>query len=222
MKCRTIFIPPYPLTQEINAGGHCRAPRVSPRSWAHAGACTSLLPGCSAAIPVGRTELCCPWAALGTVAAPELLPPAPGRCTSAEDSALPTPACPLLARPAAGHGAGSSWDLASAPWGPGTSAWGRHPRQPQHSVWISCRNPPPLCVPWCLETPQLPQNHHLEGFHLPSLLPCARGALRHGQGRGGVAAVRKQLVGAAGEEQKREKNRDRLYPSLVLLGRVGK
>lgn len=36
-----------------------------------------------------------------------------------------------------------------------------------------------------------------------------------------MAAGKKQLVGAAGQEQKEEKNRDRLYPSLVLLSRVG-
>lgn len=35
-------------------------------------------------------------------------------------------------------------------------------------------------------------------------------------------AVKKQLVGVAGGEQKSEKNQDRLYRSLVLLSRAGK
>lgn len=35
-------------------------------------------------------------------------------------------------------------------------------------------------------------------------------------------AVKKQLVGAAGGEQKSENNQDRLYRSLVLLSQAGK
>lgn len=117
-------------------GGAAELTQVSPRSWARAGACTSLLPGCSATTPVGRTELCCPWAALGSghcgchrlqsqnccLQHQQAL----GKCTSAEDSELCIPACPLLAGAAAGHRAGSNWDPASAPWGPGTAAWARH------------------------------------------------------------------------------------------------
>lgn len=36
-----------------------------------------------------------------------------------------------------------------------------------------------------------------------------------------MAAVEEQLVGAAGEEHKEEKSRERLYPSFAPRGRVG-
>lgn len=181
-------------------------------------------PSCLAALPPqlwaglscgARGQL---WA-LGTVAGTELLPPAPAgtrKTPLTEDSALPSPVCPVLARAASGQ----SWQQL----GPGICTLGSwhccmgptSPAQPPHSVWIPAEIQH-LCV---LPGAWRHLSHHKtpawRGF-TPLSLPCARGALRHGQGRGGMAAVKKQLVGAAGGAEIGE-NPGQAFPFLGAAG----
>lgn len=111
---------------------------------------------------------------------------APGKRTSAEDSALPIPACPVLARAASGQ----SWQQL----GPSICTLGSwhcckgltSPAQPLHSVWISSRNSPPLCslVPGDTSTTIKPQPGEVSPPLSPAL--CTRGPeTRAGSGRDG-------------------------------------